>query len=58
MVDIATHSKSRIVVGSNDIGHIDPSTQPLGKCYATLDDHIGMVAAVGGIEALDRKSVV
>ena len=52
MVDIATHSKTRIVVGGNDICHLDIRTQPLGKCDATTYYHVSMVTAVCSIEAI------
>ena len=52
MVDIAPYSKTRIVVGGNDICHLDIRTQPLGKCDATAYYHVGMVTAVCGIKAV------
>ena len=52
MVDIAPHSKPRIVVGGNDIGHIHPRTQLLGKCHTALDDHLGMVTTMCRIETI------
>lgn len=52
MVHIAAYGKARIVVGSNDIGHLDICTKPLGKLHAAAYNHIGMVAPMCSIEAI------
>ena len=52
MVYIATYGKARIVVGGNDIGHLNICAKPLGEFYATPYNHIGMVTPMRGIEAI------
>ena len=52
MVYFASHSKARIVVGSDDVRHLHLRAQSLGKFHTTVHDHIGMISTMCRIEAI------